>query len=83
MAHLQGHAGLKPMKRQYVHLSVDEQTALQVANRKEGTSVIVTIFATKAYQDGIKFYQGNQSTWLTDYIPPEYLGSSTTHKKSL
>ena len=43
--------GLKPMRRQYVHLSVDEQTALQVAKRKEATSVIVTISATKAYLD--------------------------------
>lgn len=75
------HEGLKPMRRQYVHLSVDEQTALQVAKRKEGMSVIVTISATKAYLDGIKFYQGNKTTWLTDYIPSEYLDSSitTTH----
>ncbi len=72
------HEGLKPMRRQYVHLSVDEQTALQVAKRKEGTSVIVMISASKAYQDGIKFYQGNKTTWLTDYIPSEYLDSSTT-----
>lgn len=70
--------GLKPMRRQYVHLSVDEQTALQVAKRKEGTSVIITISATKAYLDGIKFYQGNGTTWLTDYIPSEYLDSNTT-----
>jgi putative RNA 2'-phosphotransferase len=72
------HEGLKSMRRQYVHLSIDEQTALQVAKRKEGTSVIVTISATKAYRDGIKFYQGNKATWLTDYISPEYLDSSTT-----
>ena len=72
------HEGLKPMKRQYVHLSVDEQTALQIAKRKEGTYVIVTISATKAYQDGLKFYQGNKTTWLTDYIPSEYLDPSTT-----
>jgi putative RNA 2'-phosphotransferase len=70
--------GLKPMRRQYVHLSVDEQTALQVAKRKEGTSVIITISAIKAYLDGIKFYQGNGTTWLTDYIPSEYIDSNTT-----
>jgi putative RNA 2'-phosphotransferase len=70
--------GLKPMRRQYVHLSVDEQTALQVAKRREGTSVIVMIYATNAHQDGIKFYQGNKTTWLADYIPSKYLGSNTT-----
>jgi putative RNA 2'-phosphotransferase len=71
------HEGLKPMRRQYVHLSVDEQTALQVAKRKEETSVILTVFAIKAYRNGIKFYQGNKITWLADYIPSEYLDSST------
>jgi RNA:NAD 2'-phosphotransferase (TPT1/KptA family) len=50
------------MRRQYVHLSVDEKTTLQIAKRKEGPSVIVTISATKAYLAGIKFYQGNKTT---------------------
>ncbi|MFZ0512414.1 MAG: RNA 2'-phosphotransferase [Candidatus Nitrosopolaris sp.] len=71
------HEGLKPSGRQYVHLSVDQETALLVAKRKEGTPLIITIPASKAYQNGIKFYQGNKTTWLTDYISPDYLNVST------
>ena len=53
------HEGLKPMGRRYVHLSVDRETALLVAKRKQGISFIIIGQASKAYQNGIKFYQGN------------------------
>jgi putative RNA 2'-phosphotransferase len=69
------HEGLKPSGRQYVHLSVDQETAFLVAKRKEGTSLIITIQASKAYHNGIKFYQGNKTTWLADYISPYYLNA--------
>jgi putative RNA 2'-phosphotransferase len=45
------HEGLKPRGRQYVHLSVHQETALQVAKRKEGISLVITIAAHKAYQN--------------------------------
>ena len=67
------HEGLKPRGRQYVHLSVDQETALLVAKRKQGISFIITVEASKAYQNGIKFYQGNKTTWLADYVSPDYL----------
>jgi putative RNA 2'-phosphotransferase len=70
--------GLKPKGRQYVHLSVDQETALLVAKRKQGISFIITVQANKAYQNGIKFYQGNKTTWLADYISPDYLNVSTS-----
>ncbi|MGC2574451.1 MAG: RNA 2'-phosphotransferase [Candidatus Nitrosopolaris sp.] len=56
------HEGLKPRERQYVHLSVDQETALVVAKRKQGISFIITVQASKAYRNGIKFYQGNKTT---------------------
>jgi putative RNA 2'-phosphotransferase len=71
------HEGLKPMGRRYVHLSVDRQTALPVAKRKQGISFIITVQASKAYQNGIKFYQGNNTTWLADYVSPDYLNVRT------
>jgi putative RNA 2'-phosphotransferase len=43
------HEGLKPRGRQYVHLSVDQETALLVAKRKQGISFIITVEASKAY----------------------------------
>jgi hypothetical protein len=67
------HEGLKPRGRQYVHLSVDQETGLLVAKRKQGLSLIITVQASKAYENGIKFYQGNKTTWLADYVSPDYL----------
>jgi RNA:NAD 2'-phosphotransferase (TPT1/KptA family) len=72
------HEGLKPRERQYVHLSVDQETALVVAKRKQGISFIITVQASKAYRNGIKFYQGNKTTWLADYVSADYLNSSTS-----
>ncbi|MFY9797314.1 MAG: RNA 2'-phosphotransferase [Candidatus Nitrosopolaris sp.] len=72
------HEGLKPRGRQYVHLSVDHETALLVAKRKQGISFIITVEASKAYQKGVKFYQGNKTTWLADYVSPDYLNFSTS-----
>ncbi|NDJ87081.1 MAG: RNA 2'-phosphotransferase [Chloroflexi bacterium] len=65
--------GLKPMSRQYVHLSVDRETAVMVAQRKQGKLIVLQIDAERAYQDGIQFYSGNEAVWLADTIPPAYL----------
>ena len=72
------HEGLKPRGRQYVHLSVDQEIALVVAKRKQGISFIITVQASKAYQNGIKFYQGNKITWLADYVSADYPNFSTS-----
>ena len=66
-------SGLKPMNRQYVHLSADPATAAQVAQRKGGQSVILTVRAGAAYEQGIVFYHGNEMVWLADYVPPEFI----------
>src|SRR5215469_11264097 len=71
------HEGLKPMGRQYVHLSVDRESALLVAKSKQGISFIITVQASKAYRNGIEFYQGNKTTWLADCVPPDYLNVRT------
>ena len=65
--------GLKPMKRQYVHLSVDTDTAVQVGKRRDSDPVILKIDAARAHSDGVKFYKGNDKVVLADYIPPEYI----------
>ena len=71
------HEGLKPSGRQYVHLSVDQETALLVAKRKQGIPFIITVQASKAFVNGTKFYRGNKTTWLADYVSPDYLNVST------
>jgi putative RNA 2'-phosphotransferase len=65
--------GLKPMRRQYVHLSVDQDTAHQVGRRKRGKTVVVTVTAGRAYGEGVTFYKGNDIVWLADHIPPQYI----------
>lgn len=65
--------GLKPMRRQYVHLSVDTDTAVQVGKRRYAEPVILKIDAAKAHRDGVKFYKGNDKVVLADFISPEYI----------
>lgn len=66
-------SGLKPMRRQYVHLSVDTQTAREVGNRKGERTTILQIAAAEAYAAGVKFYRGNDMVWLADNVPPEFI----------
>lgn len=65
--------GLKPMKRQYVHLSTDQKTANMVGLRRTGKPVILRIAAREAHQQGITFYLGNEDIWLADAIPPAFI----------
>lgn len=58
-------------------MSVDQETALLVAKRKDGMSIVISVKAGKAYHDGIGFYQGNRTTWLADHVSPDYLNVST------
>jgi len=65
--------GLKPMKRQYVHLSVDTDTAVQVGKRRDSEPVILKIDAAKAHSDGVVFYKGNDKVVLADFVAPKYI----------
>lgn len=65
--------GLKAMARQHVHLSVDEVTARAVALRRTEIPVILRIEAGRAFRRGLPFFQGDDSVWLVDALPPEYI----------
>lgn len=65
--------GLKPMTRQFVHLSTDTPTAEQVGRRKARDPVILRVRADEAHQVGTRFYQGNDLVWLADAIAPEFI----------
>ncbi|MCL4116055.1 UNVERIFIED_CONTAM: hypothetical protein GTU68_003732 [Idotea baltica] len=65
--------GLKPMSRQYVHLSVDLETATKVAERRKGKIQILEIEAFKAHNKGFSFYKEKNGIWLADAIPSEYI----------
>jgi putative RNA 2'-phosphotransferase len=66
--------GLRPMGRQFVHLSVDTPTATQVGRRKAKDPVILRIMASEAHAAGVPFYRGNDLVWLADAVAPEFIG---------
>lgn len=65
--------GLRPMRRQYVHLSADPATAARVGARHSPGPVVLTVRAAEAATAGILFYQADESTYLANGIPPEFL----------
>ena len=66
--------GLLPMGRQKVHLSADVGTALQVGRRHGGRDVVILrVDAGRAVQEGVRFYRGNDDTWLADHVPAAFL----------
>jgi putative RNA 2'-phosphotransferase len=65
-------SGIKKMKRQYVHLSDDVETAITVGSR-HGDPFVFTVAALAMYTDGCKFYRSDNGVWLTDYIDSKYL----------
>lgn len=66
-------AGLLPKERQYVHLSQNQETALEVGKRRDETPILFEVSAGKAAESGILFYQEQDGIWLADSIPAEYL----------
>ena len=65
--------GLLKMKRLYVHLSKDVETAQKVADRRHSESVIYEVNAELMYKDGYKFYVSVNGVWLTEHVPAKYL----------
>ena len=65
--------GLLSQSRQYVHMSQDVETAEAVGKRHDAKPCILVINAKKAWEDGVKFYIGNEKVWLADAIPGKYI----------
>ena len=65
--------GIKPGRRQHVHLSGDPETAARVGLR-HGKPVVLRIATGKMHEDGHQFWQADNGVWLTDHVAPEYLG---------
>jgi putative RNA 2'-phosphotransferase len=65
--------GLLPQSRQYVHLSQDIEMAETVGKRHDNKAGILIIDSLKAWNDGIKFYYGNEKVWLADMVPYKYV----------
>jgi len=65
--------GLRPMGRQYVHLSTDRAMAQQVGGRKSQTPTILVVNAAMAHAGGVAFYRGNDLVWLADFVPSMFI----------
>ena len=64
--------GLLPKSRLYVHLSKDEETAVNVGKR-HGKPVIYKVDARKMQEDGFEFFLSVNGVWLTKEVPVRYL----------
>jgi len=76
-------SGIHPQNRQYVHLSADRKSAIQVGQR-HGKPVVLNIPAKQMYRDGFIFYQPVRSRsseqsdtgiWLTKQVPASYIST--------
>jgi putative RNA 2'-phosphotransferase len=65
--------GLKPMNRQYVHLSTDRETAFMVGQRRAADPVILEVRAAEAHRAGVAFFVGNDDVWLAEAIPAQFI----------
>ncbi|MFO7948290.1 MAG: RNA 2'-phosphotransferase [Armatimonadota bacterium] len=64
--------GLRPMQRQWVHLSATVEEARKVGQRRDSKPAILAIDAYSAHEDGITFRRAG-SVYLSPHIPPEYI----------
>jgi putative RNA 2'-phosphotransferase len=65
--------GLRPMGRQYVHLSPDPETATRVGARHDERPVILTVRAAKAHAAGVVFHQADEAVYLAKHVPVEFV----------
>ena len=65
--------GLKPMSRQYVHLSESISDAKEVGSRHAADPVILRIDAAAMGDDGHTITKRGKSVYTTDHVPPSYL----------
>jgi putative RNA 2'-phosphotransferase len=65
--------GLESRGRNYVHLSEDPRTARGVGGR-HGKPVVLEIRAAEMHARGFSFYQSGEGMWLTEKVPPAFLG---------
>jgi len=64
--------GLVAKGRNFVHLSSTKETAMEVG-RRHGRPVVLVVKAKRLYDEGNEFYHPTEETWLTKYVPPDYI----------
>lgn len=67
--------GLIKGERQYVHLSLDIETAKNVGSRR-GKPIVLEIRSGEMQDDGFQFFLSENGVWLTDHVPANYINFS-------
>ncbi len=65
--------GLRPMSRQQVHLSADQDTARQVGTRKDANPALLVVDTVGAGAAGVLFYHGGGPVWLAGAVPGRFI----------
>lgn len=65
--------GLRAGARHHVHLSQEYTTAVAVGTR-HGVPVVLSVDAAAMDAAGFAFFLADNGVWLTDAVPPRYLG---------
>ncbi len=64
--------GLRPGERRHVHLSAEEDTAIQVGSR-HGKPVVLRVDAGAMHAAGHVFHRSANGVWLTNTVAPRHL----------
>ena len=64
--------GLLPMSRQFVHLSVDRETA-QTVGRRHGPAAVLYIDARRLAENGLPLFRAKKGIWLAPAVPAKYI----------
>ena len=54
-------------------MSQDTETAENVGKRHDDKPCILVIDAKRVWNEGIKFYLGNETVWLADAVPSQFI----------
>lgn len=65
--------GIVRRARTHVHLSANVETAQNVAGRRVGEKVILSVRAHAMHDAGHPFFLSDNGVWLTSIVPPEFL----------
>ncbi len=68
--------GLRPMKREWVHLSPSREIAASVGERRTSKPVVLEVDAKAARKNGLRFFRATGQVFLCREVPPDYLKTS-------
>lgn len=70
--------GLRPMKRQYVHLSPERDLALEAALRRTSQPILLVIDGPAAAASGVQFFEGHDRVTLAAFVPAALLSEAAS-----